>query len=387
VRGFGHACNPVSELEELPFPPVDEPLESEDETRTADSYAAVHRGNRVLLLRDQHPLPKKHAEDLAPQGRDLEILRALWRYRFLLTSQIADEWWPGRSLYAAQRRLLRMTAAGWVTRFRPRLSKGKHEWIYQLDRRGFELGKRGWGLDGPYIEEEAKWRMRHVTEYSVVEHDLQVNAWVFAYHSLVGENLIDWLGPDQGRIDVPATYEPHKRRFRRVDLEDVTLASDGHHHPRDLRLDHFGPLFPDATLTLYRDSIGAEVDLLVEFDRTRRATKNVDKLRRYDAFLTAWCRMTDRYRHAKQFPYVIFVCPGEQEAHSLMRVADREVTGQYSGYSPGNWPYPGRERMLFAAEEDIHDGFASAWSLPRHPAGERETEDFWAVDAKLPLGR
>jgi hypothetical protein len=214
-----------------------------------------------------------------------------------------------------------------------------------------------------------------------------VNAWVFAYRSLVGDNLIDWLGPDQGRIDVPTTYEPPKRRFRSVELEDVTLASDGHHHPRALRLGHFGPLFPDATLTLYRDSIGVEADLLVELDRTRRATKNVDKLHRYDAFLTAWCRMTDRYRHAKEIPYAIFVCPGEQEAHSLMRVADREVSGQYSGYGPGNWPYPGRERMLFVAEEDVHDGLALAWSLPRLPAGERETDDFWALDAELPLGR
>ena len=61
----------MNELEELPFPPDDEPFESDRATRTADSYEAVHRGNRVLLLRDQHPLPKKHAEALAPQGRDL----------------------------------------------------------------------------------------------------------------------------------------------------------------------------------------------------------------------------------------------------------------------------------------------------------------------------
>jgi hypothetical protein len=277
-----------------------------------------------------------------------------------------------------------------VTRFRPRLSKGKHEWIYQLDRKGFELAKRSWGLDGPYIDSDAKWRPRHVTEYSVVEHDLQLNAWVFAYRGIVGENLIDWLGPEQGRIDVPTTYDRDKRRFRRVDLQDATLAGDSYHHPRALQLDHFGPLFPDATLTLYRNSIGAEVDLLVEFDRTRRATKNVDKLHRYDAFLTAWCAMTDRYRHAKELPCVIFVCPGEREAQSLMRVADREVTGQYSGYGrpPRNgWPHPGRERMLFVAEEDAHDGLALAWSLPRNPAGERETGDFWTVDAELPFGR
>jgi hypothetical protein len=52
------------------------------------------------------------ARDLAVQPRDLEILRALWRYRYLLTSQIAREWWPGRSLYSAQKPLLRLTATG-----------------------------------------------------------------------------------------------------------------------------------------------------------------------------------------------------------------------------------------------------------------------------------
>ncbi|MEX0993591.1 MAG: replication-relaxation family protein [Solirubrobacterales bacterium] len=177
-----------------------------------DSYAAVHRGERLLLLRDQHPPPKKLAEDLEPQARDLEIIRALWRYRFLLTSQIAREWWPGKSLYAAQRRLLRMTAAGWVTRFRPRLSKGMHEWIYQLARKGFDLGRRSWGLDGPYIPPEAKWRPRHVADYNVVQHDLQVNAWVMAYRRLAGNGVVDWLGPDESRVDVrqPPRFRPQK---------------------------------------------------------------------------------------------------------------------------------------------------------------------------------
>jgi predicted transcriptional regulator len=92
----------------------------------------VHQGDALLPLRDRTPPDPRHAVDLAPQPRDLEILRALWRYRFLLTSQIAREWWPGKSLYAAQKRLLRLTAAGRVTRFRPRLSRGKHEWVYEL---------------------------------------------------------------------------------------------------------------------------------------------------------------------------------------------------------------------------------------------------------------
>jgi len=67
LEGCAAACAAVSprrshmsELYELPFPPVDEPIGSDRETRAADSYAAVHRGERVLLLRDQHPLPSKH---------------------------------------------------------------------------------------------------------------------------------------------------------------------------------------------------------------------------------------------------------------------------------------------------------------------------------------
>lgn len=185
--------------------------------RLVDSYEAVHQGDRLLLLRDRKPPPKELAEDLEPQARDLEIIRALWRYRFLLTSQIAQEWWPGKSLWATQKRLLRMTAAGWVTRFRPRLSKGKHEWVYELARKGFELGRTWRGLDGLYIPSEAKWRPRHVSDYRVVQHDLQVNAWVMAYRRLIGDEVADWLGPEQGRLDVPTRHVD--RRFKPMSLE------------------------------------------------------------------------------------------------------------------------------------------------------------------------
>jgi hypothetical protein len=43
--------------------------------------------------------------------------------------------------------------------------------------------------------------------------------------------------------------------------------------------------------------------------------------------------------------------------------------------------------MLFVAEEDVHEGFTSAWALPRQAPGERESAEFWAVDAELPAGR
>ena len=40
----------MSEFDELPFPPVDEPIEFDDEARTSDTYAAVHRGNRICFF-------------------------------------------------------------------------------------------------------------------------------------------------------------------------------------------------------------------------------------------------------------------------------------------------------------------------------------------------
>jgi hypothetical protein len=38
-----------------------------------------------------------------------------------------------------------------------------------------------------------------------------------AYRRLVGEEIADWLGPEQGRIDVPTRYED--RRFKPMTLD------------------------------------------------------------------------------------------------------------------------------------------------------------------------
>jgi hypothetical protein len=116
-------------------------------------------------------------------------------------------------------RLPRWTAAGWVTRFRPRLSRGKHERVYELARRGFDVARIYWDKDGPFVPHEAKWRPRHVSDYRVVEHDLQVNAWVMAYRRLARWIVVDWLGPDQGRIDAPEWY--CERRYRPIGLEEA----------------------------------------------------------------------------------------------------------------------------------------------------------------------
>lgn len=368
----------MSDVLELPW---DEPI-GPPRRGLVDSYEAVHQGDALLLLRDRDPPPPELAQDLAPQPRDLEILRALWRYRFLLTSQIAREWWPGKSLYAAQRRLLRMTAAGWVERFRPRLSKGKHEWVYQLARQGFELCKVYWHASGPFISSEAKWRPRHVSDYRVVQHDLQLNAWAIAYRRLAA-CVADWLGPEESRLEVPTRYED--RRFRPLELREAQGRVPGNALIDGLRLERFRPVMPDATLRLWFEDPERDYELLVELDRTRRPVKNLDKLRRYDALLAGWWWLAERYRDAEEAPAVVFVCTDEQQALSLMAAADREVTGAHlrPGDPPERWYFPLRERMLFVAERDVHDGDGRAWRLPTRPPG-RGRGEFYVREGRLP---
>jgi hypothetical protein len=231
---------------------------------------------------------------------------------------------------------------------------------------------------------EEKWRPRHVTDYRVVQHDLQVNAWVMAYRKLAWDRVLDWLGPDQGRLEVPTTYEPQRRRFRPLEIPEVEL--DHYDRARELKLEHPRPVVPDATLSLYFDEADREFDLLVELDRTRRPVKNVDKLRRYDALLTVWWRAVDRYRGRREAPAVVFVCGDEQAAFGLMRAAHQELSGRIArpGTRSEEWKSPARKRALFAAEQDVHRGSMRAWQLPPVPSDSSDPRDFWESQVLLP---
>ena len=39
----------------------------------------------------------------------------------------------------------------------------------------------------------------------------------------------------------------------------------------------------------------------------------------------------------------------------------------YAGEYPLDWEYPGRERILFVAERDVHEGLLRAYGVPRLP--------------------
>ena len=325
--------------------------------------------------------------DPEPQQRDLEILRALSRYRYLTTRQIAETWWPGCHLTRAQVRLRRMHDAGWIDRIRPRLDRGSHEWIYLLARDGFRLGQGYVRGAESYIPDDAKWRPRDTVDLDYVWHDLEVNDWMLAYTRLLGSHVPDWLGPAEARIEIESAYDPSKRRHVPLTADRVSPQAT---YANELRLgDELLPVFPDAAMALDDGDTDRFYELMVEYDRTGRPTKNVEKLRRYDTLLTVGWRAVARLRALSPDrswtppAVVVFVCqPGTVQ--SFMQVADAEVTGLLGSYLSTQRLRPGREGIVFCDAADIEAGSLRAWCLPEEPPGSRTAADLVPRETRLP---
>jgi protein involved in plasmid replication-relaxation len=335
------------------------------------SYEAVHRPGMLGLVWSNSKRDPALAKRFEPQARDLEIVRALWRYEVLLLSQIWREWWPDRTLRSAQMRLKRLALLGWLRRFRPRMASGTHESGYMLEREGFLAGQRHEGVDGTYIPRDAKWRRRRIVDHRSILHMLQVNAWAIAYKGLTGDYVTDWRGEHEGRLEVPTKLMDG----RRVPIEASDVPRENYERVRDLRGGGFGRIWPDATLTVDIPDQGRRFDLMLELDRTDRPAKNFDKFERYDALISAWWRKVPRYAEAGEPPGAIFICSDEEHVFRFMQAADRRITARLAqpGVSEASWPYPGRERILFVAERAIHEGSGRAWKLAVEPPSTRKS--------------
>jgi hypothetical protein len=106
-----------------------------------------------------------------------------------------------------------------------------------------------------------------------------------------------------------------------------------------------------------------------QLDRTFKPAKNIDKFERYDHMISGWCGLKDRYGKHCTSPLVVFVCRDRANAKEFCRAAEPVVTAAhaYGGEYPSEWAYPGRERMFFVAERDVHDGRLAGYALPELP--------------------
>jgi hypothetical protein len=303
---------------------------------------------------------------------------------YLLTSQLVMLGWGSFRTRAAQKRLKVLHDSGFLDRFRPVRRIGSAEWIYRLSARGWRaLGSQD------IVDGNARYKPTAFTSISYTEHDLQLSALILRIAVAAGgsytDRLIDtmpftWQGPRSGRI---AWRRPRTRSKEQDWRDDFDLDAhdqldlDGHDKversaaaqlPPGTRLyrceSRSGYLEPDATL------IGGPGEdrfaVLIEYDRTDRPHKQIDRLRRYDWWLLEGWRETHFATHASP-PTVVFLTSRERPLRRLVETADQVLSAWYGreDAGPREGTHPSRERILFTSRERIH---ASDWTMDRTPS-------------------
>jgi hypothetical protein len=367
----------------LVVPPVGPPVGGSDgapsvgdPSRTEAAHAATapetHReldldDVRGILWDKAKALPEGRNPELTP--RDLEILVALWSYRFLFATQIWRRWWDGSSQRAAQQGMQRLASAGWVTRFKFQLGeRGAQQRVYSLTAEGFERARGHVGREGAGIPPDSTWRAPATTDPRRILRDLHVNGWVLALRQIAGRSFVAWRGPLEGRL------QPPRRRGRNGDhdgLRPAQVILGSNHRLQGFPGDQFGLVSPDATVEL-RVSGGqarGRVDLMIDLDRSRGFEATEQRLIAYDGLISGWARTLTRYRNGDVTPMVVFISEDERSLLTLLKIADTALTTRIAkaGTDEMTWPHPGRRAILFAVERDVHEGSLRALALPEHP--------------------
>src|ERR1035441_4050373 len=214
---------------------------------------------------------------LALTDRDLRLMALLHGANFLSMSHLTALGWGFSRERAAQMRLKRLHDSGYVDHFRPASAHGRAEWNYRLTSRGFSAL-----TECAMVPDERRYAPVPLTSIGYAEHDLQLASIVLhiaqeaagdGEQALIGQMPFRWLGPRNGHIEIDGDGETERSPA-------AQLPPGTHLFPAGSRT---GYLEPDATL------IGGSGEdrfaVLIEYDRTERPHKQIDRLRRYDRWL------------------------------------------------------------------------------------------------------
>jgi hypothetical protein len=311
--------------------------------------------------------------------RDLRLMALTHDVNFLSSSQLVMLGWGSSGERAGQKRLKRLHDCGYLDRFRPIHERGSAEWNYRLSSPGWSaLIERG------LAPENAAYTPTAITSISYTEHDLQLASLVLqmAQQAAGGQGaLLDrmpftWQGPRSGRIDTDSDDE-----FERSHAAELPVGTRLHAEGS-----RQGYLEPDATL------IGKSGEdtwaVLIEYDRTERPHKQIDRLRRYDHWLLEGWRW-GRFAEHSIPPSVIFLTSREGPLRRLIETADRTFEAWHGQVhaGPRQGAHPARQRVVFTSRERI---LAGDWTMQRTPRLPPELrEDFRlcsprSIDYNLP---
>jgi hypothetical protein len=361
------------------LPPT--PAESYRELAELDGAHSVRWARRVESLRA-----------LEPDPLDLEMLELIAAMRHVLTTQLHRRFNPERAATTTQRRLNRLSDAGLVQRFQfHRRDGGGIPMCYVIAAAGLRTlaendrpAPPDMGLPDPSA------RARGLSSAGTPEqrlrqarHDVHAAGWSLALVAALGGSVAKLRGPGESVLSPPTRTSGDGR----VALAPNDLRLPGGRTPHDfLRSDatgrqveaeRFETIRPDAILELAGSAHARPAnDVIVELDDRLPVGRAARKLERYDHFLAGWSLHTDRYgRRAQAVPLVVFVCRDRSRARECARRADLVLRAcrAYAGEYPLDWEYPGRQRILFVAERDVHEGLLHGYGVPHLPPDVRVT--------------
>ncbi len=364
------ACRPAT----APGPATETPTQATDAIELAPLPSAAAVSYRELAVidgaRSLRRVGRGERAELAPEPLDLEILLLAGELGSLLSSQIHRRFNPARAATTTQRRLKRLADAGLVERFQFHgADGGGAPMAYSISSAGRSLlAEQGHepgppGAEGPSASLER------------VRHEVHVAAWVLAMMSLAEHGKATVWGAARSVLQPPRGGGPRPGPLSPAGLmlPGGRVAHDFMHRLRDGELveaERFDTLRPDAIVVMDGTKGKPGLDVLVELDDSLSSPGWQAKLERYDHFLSGWSAHTTRYgAGGRAVPLAVFLCRDRKRARAAARRADGLLLASraYAGDYPAAWQYPGRERILFAAERDLHEGQLGAYGVEPLP--------------------
>ncbi len=359
-----HAAKPLAALTPLP----DVPCESFRELTELDLAQSVRWARRAAA-----------PATIEPDALDLLVLESIARFNHVLSSQLHRRFNRGRAITTMQRRLKRLSDAGLVERFQfHRRDGGGVPMCCALSASGRQLLLAAGRIEERRTPERAPTPPRSAeARLRQARHEVHVAGWALALIDALDLRTPVLRGPEEAVIASPARASGGER----IALGPGDLRLPGGRVAHDFlsfdraggerEVARFETLRPDAVIELREPGI----DLLVERDDRLPSAGGAAKLVRYDHFLAGWSAHTRRYgeREEAATPWVVFVCRSRDRARDCARAADGKLRAcrAYAGEYPFDWEYPGRERILFVAERDVHERTLGAYGVPRLPPAVR----------------
>ena len=350
--------------------------------RAAESYSELVELDRARAARK---LPRRQAARVIdPDDGDLEVLRLLGSLGYALSSQIHRRLKPGRTITTTQRRLKRLADAAMADRLQfHRPDGGGVPACYFLSPPGERALAEAEGT-APRSEPPAPGDLR------TVRRALHASGWVLALAAIASVESFRGRG-----ASVIAPPRPHGGGALAPEHLALPGGRIAHDFVRTLpggareEARRFETVRPDATVLLSAGAAERATELLVELDDRCAGDAWANKLERYDHFLSGWAEQTSRHRSGgAAVAWIVFVCRDRRRARECARRADLVLCAcrAYPGDFPQTWEYPGRRRILFAAERDAHEGLLGAWTVPPLPPAIRaQAGDCEAAPAAQPL--